>query len=89
MRDDVSAGDYEGACEKLIAQFKVLWGSMRDAVRGGAPTFGCPAPLDRAQRQPCPPWGRGRQLCSLQSHSRRARRPRQLPARRSPMPPPP
>ena len=32
VRDDVSASDYEGACEKLIAQFKVLWGSMRDAV---------------------------------------------------------
>jgi hypothetical protein len=36
VRDDVTAGDYEGACEKLIAQFKVLWGSMRDAVGGGA-----------------------------------------------------
>ncbi|KIZ01545.1 Vacuolar protein sorting-associated like protein 28 [Monoraphidium neglectum] len=32
VRDDVTAADYEGACEKLIAQFKVLWGSMRDAV---------------------------------------------------------
>lgn len=34
VRDDVSAADYESACEKLIAQFRVLWGSMRDAVRG-------------------------------------------------------
>jgi len=34
VRDDVTAADYEGACEKLIAQFKVLWGSMRDAVSG-------------------------------------------------------
>lgn len=32
VRDDVTAADYESACEKLIAQFKVLWGSMRDAV---------------------------------------------------------
>jgi hypothetical protein len=34
VRDDVTAAAYEGACEKLIAQFKVLWGSMRDAVSG-------------------------------------------------------
>jgi hypothetical protein len=32
VRDGISAQDYESACEKLIAQYKVLWGSMRDAV---------------------------------------------------------
>ncbi len=33
VRDGVSAKDYEAQCEKLIAQFRTLWGSMRTAVR--------------------------------------------------------
>lgn len=32
VRDDVPAKEYEAACEKLIAQFKTLWSSMRDLV---------------------------------------------------------
>lgn len=32
VRDDVNAQDYEKACEKLIAQYKTLWGSMRTSV---------------------------------------------------------
>lgn len=32
VRDGVSAKDYEAACEKLIAQFRMLWGSMKETV---------------------------------------------------------
>ncbi len=32
VRDAISAKDYEPACEKLIAQFKTLWESLRDTV---------------------------------------------------------
>lgn len=57
MRDAVSAQDYERACEKLIAQFKVLHHSMKHLVRkehselrGGGlwacrASFFCPAPV--------------------------------------------
>ena len=33
VRDAICAKDYEPACEKLIAQFKTLWDSLRDTVR--------------------------------------------------------
>lgn len=33
VRDGVTAKEYEGQCEKLIAQFKMLWGSMKETVR--------------------------------------------------------
>ena len=33
VRDAVSPELYEQACEKLIQQFKVLWGSLKDEVR--------------------------------------------------------
>jgi hypothetical protein len=33
VRDGVSARDYEAQCEKLIAQFRMLWGSMKETVR--------------------------------------------------------
>lgn len=44
VRDAISPELYEQACERLIAQFKVLWGSLKNAVslcyaglcRGGA-----------------------------------------------------
>eukprot|EP00775_Hariotina_reticulata_P006864 gene6864-7080_t len=32
VRDGVTAKEYEGQCEKLIAQFKMLWGSMKETV---------------------------------------------------------
>eukprot|EP00879_Flechtneria_rotunda_P008829 GHRR01009249.1.p1 GENE.GHRR01009249.1~~GHRR01009249.1.p1 ORF type:complete len:212 (+),score=46.06 GHRR01009249.1:393-1028(+) len=32
VRDVVSAKDYEAQCEKLIAQFRMLWGSMKETV---------------------------------------------------------
>ncbi|WIA07968.1 hypothetical protein OEZ85_007442 [Tetradesmus obliquus] len=32
VRDGVSAKEYEAACEKLIAQFRMLWGSMKETV---------------------------------------------------------
>lgn len=32
VRDDISAKDYEPACRKLIAQFRTLWETLRDAV---------------------------------------------------------
>lgn len=32
-RDAISAKDYEPACERLIAQFKTLWETIRDSVR--------------------------------------------------------
>jgi ESCRT-I complex subunit VPS28 len=35
VRDAVTAGDYERACERLIAQFRTLWGSMRASGGGG------------------------------------------------------
>ena len=31
-QDVISAADYEAACAKLIAQFKTLWGTLRDTV---------------------------------------------------------
>jgi len=31
-QDAISAADYELACTKLIAQFKTLWGTLRDTV---------------------------------------------------------
>jgi hypothetical protein len=34
VRDGVTAKDYEAQCEKLIAQFRMLWGSMKETVRG-------------------------------------------------------
>eukprot|EP00983_Pelagomonas_calceolata_P130628 1161698-Pelagomonas_calceolata.AAC.6 len=34
VRDAVAPELYERACEKLILQFKVLWGSLRHAVGG-------------------------------------------------------
>lgn len=35
IRDGINAKDYEAQCEKLIAQFRMLWGSMKETVRGG------------------------------------------------------
>lgn len=35
VRDGIAAKDYEAQCEKLIAQFRMLWGSMKEMVRGG------------------------------------------------------
>lgn len=32
VRDDISAKDYEPACQKLIAQFRTLWETLRDTV---------------------------------------------------------
>lgn len=32
VRDDISAKDYEPACQKLIAQFRTLWETLRDKV---------------------------------------------------------
>ena len=32
VRDGINAQEYESACEKLIAQYKVLYGSMKDMV---------------------------------------------------------
>ncbi|KAG2501592.1 hypothetical protein HYH03_000097 [Edaphochlamys debaryana] len=32
VRDAIGAEEYEEACSKLIGQFKVLWGSMKDTV---------------------------------------------------------
>ena len=32
MRDTISAKDYEPLCEKLIAQFRTLWETLRDTV---------------------------------------------------------
>jgi hypothetical protein len=34
VRDAISAADYEPACEKLIGQFRTLWETLRDTVRG-------------------------------------------------------
>lgn len=34
VRDAVSAEAYEEACSRLIGQFKVLWGSLKDSVSG-------------------------------------------------------
>lgn len=36
VRDGVSAKDYEAQCEKLIAQFRMLWGSMKETVSGSS-----------------------------------------------------
>lgn len=33
VRDGINAKDYEAQCEKLIAQFRMLWGSMKETVR--------------------------------------------------------
>lgn len=33
VRDGIAAKDYEAQCEKLIAQFRMLWGSMKETVR--------------------------------------------------------
>jgi hypothetical protein len=38
VRDGVTAKDYEAQCEKLIAQFRMLWGSMKETVRPGVET---------------------------------------------------
>jgi hypothetical protein len=35
VRDAISAAEYEPACEKLIGQFRTLWGTLRDTVREG------------------------------------------------------
>lgn len=32
IRDGINAKDYEAQCEKLIAQFRMLWGSMKETV---------------------------------------------------------
>lgn len=32
VRDGINAKDYEAQCEKLIAQFRMLWGSMKETV---------------------------------------------------------
>ena len=32
VRDAISAKDYEPLCEKLIAQFRTLWETLRDTV---------------------------------------------------------
>ena len=32
VRDTISAKDYEPLCEKLIAQFRTLWETLRDTV---------------------------------------------------------
>ncbi|GMH45991.1 hypothetical protein BSKO_13955 [Bryopsis sp. KO-2023] len=32
VRDDISAQDYEPACQKLIAQYRTLWNSIRNTV---------------------------------------------------------
>lgn len=32
VRDMITAESYEPACHRLLAQFKTLWNSMRDAV---------------------------------------------------------
>ncbi len=40
-QDAISAADYELACTKLIAQFKTLWGTLRDTVR--LPVRRCPS----------------------------------------------
>ena len=32
VRDAISAKDYEPLCEKLIAQFRTLWETLRDMV---------------------------------------------------------
>ncbi len=32
VRDTISAKDYELLCEKLIAQFRTLWETLRDTV---------------------------------------------------------
>jgi hypothetical protein len=47
VRDIISAQDYEPACQKLIAQFKTLWGGMRQTVRSPPPlaSAGATAPL--------------------------------------------
>ena len=34
VRDAISAKDYEPLCEKLIAQFRTLWETLRDTVPG-------------------------------------------------------
>jgi hypothetical protein len=34
VRDLITAQEYEPACQKLIAQFKTLWSSMRETVGG-------------------------------------------------------
>ncbi len=33
VRDAISAKDYEPLCEKLIAQFRTLWETLRDTVQ--------------------------------------------------------
>ena len=52
MRDAVAAADYEAACERLIAQFKTLHGSMRESVPSveafmAAHHMQCPMALNR------------------------------------------
>lgn len=32
VRDAISPQEYEQACDRLIAQFKVLWGSLQSSV---------------------------------------------------------
>lgn len=34
VRDLITAQEYEPVCQKLIAQFKTLWSSMRETVGG-------------------------------------------------------
>lgn len=36
VRDAISAKDYEPLCEKLIAQFRTLWETLRDTVSPSA-----------------------------------------------------
>ena len=37
VRDAISAKDYEPLCEKLIAQFRTLWETLRDTVTASCP----------------------------------------------------
>lgn len=40
VRDVISAKDYEPLCEKLIAQFRTLWETLRTEARVSPPVYG-------------------------------------------------
>lgn len=50
VRDAISAAEYEPACEKLIGQFRTLWETLRDTVRGRRGREGGRAHSTRAGR---------------------------------------
>ena len=55
VRDAISAKDYEPLCEKLIAQFRTLWETLRDTVQ---PRYTAPLSLFLTHAQAARPSAR-------------------------------